>query len=74
MAVSYKHIVDENNEFIGTELLDHLGDAYEALEECWHMIDILSGSDKDKIFEAHLKYLERVGGNVEYAKSKNYWE
>lgn len=73
MAGSYKHIVDKDNNFKGVELLDNMGDACEALEECWHIIDILSGSDKNKIADAHLKYIERVGGNVEYVKSKNFW-
>lgn len=70
MAGSYSHIVDKNNKFKGIELIGDLGDAYEALEECWHMIDILSGSDKDKIDQAHYEYLKRVGGNVDYAKNK----
>lgn len=74
MAGSYSHIVDHNNKFRGTELIGDLGDAYEALEECWHMIDILSGGDKELIFQVHLEYLRRVGGDVEYAKTKDYWK
>lgn len=70
MAGSYSHIVDKDNKFKGVELIENLGDAYEALEECWHIIDILSGSDKDKINEAYYEYLERIGGNIEYAKNK----
>lgn len=74
MAGSYRHITDENNKFKGIELINDLGDAYEALEECWHIIDILSKSDKQKISDAHLQYIIRVGGDVEYVKSKDYWE
>lgn len=38
MAGSWNHINTEGNEFYGVCLLDHLGDAYEALEECWFII------------------------------------
>ncbi len=74
MAGSYRHITDKDNNFRGVELIKNLGDAYEALEECWHFIDILSGGDKEKIAAAHLEYIKRVGGNVEYAKSRDYWD
>jgi hypothetical protein len=74
MAGSYRHIVDENNNFRGLELIDDLGDAYEALEECWHIINILSEGDKSKIAAAHLEYVRRIGGDVEYVKSKDYFE
>ncbi|NJL25038.1 MAG: hypothetical protein HC902_07600 [Calothrix sp. SM1_5_4] len=66
MAGSYSHIVNDKNDFIGTELLDNLGDAYEALEECWYMINFLAGGDKKKVFEAHRKYVAL--SNPEYAK------
>ena len=42
MAGSYKHIINRDGEFTGTELIDNLGDAYEALEECYDMIQYLS--------------------------------
>lgn len=74
MAGSYRHIVDKNNTFIGIKHIENLGDAWEALEECWHFIDILSGGDKQKISDTHLEYIKRIGGNVEYVKSKDYFE
>lgn len=55
MAGSYRHITDSRGEFIGTDLLDHLGDAYEALEECWEMIQCLTGGDRKKIYDAWKK-------------------
>jgi len=73
MAGSYRHITDGDNNFKGIELISDLGDAYEALEECWHIINILSGGDKQKIADAHLEYVRRTGGNVEYVKSEDYW-
>lgn len=59
MAGSYKHIVDENNQFIGIDLIDNLGDAYEALEECYEYIQILTGGDKELIELVHAEYLRR---------------
>jgi hypothetical protein len=56
MAGSYYHITDDEGKFIGTELIDNLGDAYEALEECYGMIMYLTGGDKDKISDAELHY------------------
>lgn len=52
MAGSYRHCVSDDGEFRGTELIDNLGDAYEALEEMYDMIQQLSGGDRQKIFEA----------------------
>jgi hypothetical protein len=52
MAGSYKHVVDSNGEFRGVDLIDNLGDAYEALEEMYDMIQYLSRGDKHAIYEA----------------------
>jgi hypothetical protein len=38
MAGSYNHITTAKGKFRGTQLIDNLGDAYEALEECYGMI------------------------------------
>jgi hypothetical protein len=47
MAGSYKHVVNADGTFHGVSLLDHLGDAYEALEEMygmvWYLADSLAG-------------------------------
>lgn len=68
MAGSYQHIVTDKNEFRGVELLDHLGDSYEALEECYYMTFYLSGGDKKKIFEVWLE------GYVKEAIPEHYEE
>jgi hypothetical protein len=52
MAGSYRHVVDKDGEFIGVELIDNLGDAYEALEEMYDMIQHLSRGDRVQIHEA----------------------
>ena len=52
MAGSYRHITNSDGSFRGVELLDHLGDALEALEECYEMINYLTGGDRIKIYEA----------------------
>ena len=75
MAGSYRHITDSDNEFRGIDLIDNLGDAYEALEECWEMIKILAGNDKRKIFEAQEEYVRLF--NPDYADKMTYdrfWE
>lgn len=54
MAGSYRMIINEDGGFCGTDLIEGLGDAYEALEECYEMIQYLTGGDKRKIYEAWL--------------------
>jgi hypothetical protein len=74
MAGSYLHIIDHNGKYRGVDLINHLGDADEALEECHAMIEILTGGDKNKIFEAHREYVRRF--NPEYAAEMTldgYW-
>lgn len=77
MAGSYRHVTDKNNNLVSNEeFIDHienLGDAYETIEEMWHMIDILTGGDKEKIRKVHIEYIKRVGCDVEYAKKSNFW-
>ena len=39
MAGSFRHLIDaDSGTYLGTELLDHMGDASEALEECFEAI------------------------------------
>ncbi len=52
-------MIDKDLKFLGVDLIDHLGDAHEALEECYDMIMHLTGGDKRKIFEAHLAHLAK---------------
>jgi len=42
MAGSWSHITTKKGKFRGVELLDHRGDAYEALEECYGMVHYLA--------------------------------
>lgn len=58
MAGSYSHIVDEQGRFIGTRLIENLGDAYEALEECYGMIWLLAGGEVSLVEDAHARYAE----------------
>lgn len=65
MAGSYSHITNDDGTFRGADLLDHLGDAYEALEECYGMIWYLADGDADRVEEARQNYktgLERSPG------------
>lgn len=46
MAGSYDHIV-KDGEFVGLKYIDNLGDAREALQECYHMINYLAEDEKE---------------------------
>lgn len=54
MAGSYSHCIDKefNVRENPCELLDHLGDASEAIEEMVFMIKYLANNDPKKIWEA----------------------
>lgn len=55
MAGSLNHIIDTDGTFT-MELIDNLGDAHEALEECYAIIVELSGGDMGKVSAACLKH------------------
>ena len=53
MAGSYMHVTDENGKLKSNEdfinYIENLGDAYEAIEEMYYMIQYLSNGDADSI-------------------------
>ncbi len=55
MAGSYRHVTDGEGRYLGLDMIDDLGDASEALEECVMMIRHLTGGDKTKIYRAYLE-------------------
>lgn len=64
MAGSYEHCVDEKNgkllsneDFIN--MIENLGDAYEAVEHMYHMIQVLSNGSKHRIGAASKIALKR---------------
>lgn len=59
MAGSFHHLIDKDLKFRGLDLIDNLGDAHEALEECYDMIMHLTGGNKVKIWRAHLAHLAK---------------
>ena len=73
MAGSYHHCIqvlrDGTYRFRGVELLDNLGDAYQALEEMFDMIEHLSGGDRQRILEAHEAHCRKRYGGVHYRQS-----
>lgn len=76
MAGSYRHIADHNNEFQGIDLIGNLGDAHEALEECFYMILELTGGDKEKIHQAWLNgYAKKFlhASNEELFTFHHFW-
>ena len=52
MAGSYSDVTNSKGEFIGMDLIDNLGDAHEAFEECVDMIQHLTGGDDEKVWKA----------------------
>ena len=60
MAGSYKHIVNDDGTFAGVSNLDNLSDAYDALEECFHMIDWLSRFSPKLVEKARAIALDRI--------------
>lgn len=59
MAGSYLMVTNSDGTFRGSELLENLGDASEAVEEMWDMIEWLTGGDKFKIHCAHIGHLRK---------------
>lgn len=63
MAGSYKHCVDENGRLRIEPLLDNLGDASEAIEEMYYMIQILAVDNPVVVEEARKEALVRITSN-----------
>ena len=66
MAGSYKHCTNHVGEFIGSDfhnLIENLGDAYEACEMMHWMIRYLAEGDPSRISQAEREYFnhKRVG-------------
>ena len=80
MAGSFKHIIDKDLKFRGTDLLDNLGDCYEALEECYDMIMHLTEGNKQRIYTAWLdgyvkkRFPETLKKDPKIFTYKRYWE
>lgn len=55
MAGSFRHVTDNDGAFRGIDLIDNLGDAHQALEECYEMIQYLTHGDQLAIYTAWLE-------------------
>jgi len=55
MAGSFNHLVGIDDKFTA-DMLDNMGDAIEALEECWKIIFELADDDKQIIGEVCDKF------------------
>jgi hypothetical protein len=55
MAGSLNHIIDENGQF-DMSGIENMGDAHEALDECFKIIYTLAGGDMGKISAACRKF------------------
>ena len=56
MAGSLNHIVDNETGKFTMECIENLGDAHEALEECFKLIKHMTGGDMD-IINKHCRRL-----------------
>lgn len=77
MAGSFHHIINEHLEFCGTDLIDNLGDAAEALEECYDMIMYLTKGKRERIHKAWLEgHIKRRVPNYDptVCTFERYWE
>lgn len=70
MAGSYKHVTKPDGSFNAEdfgEMIENLGDAYEACEEMHFMVSFLAGGDRERIAEAHAAFVaSQTPGNVLY--------
>jgi len=74
MAGSFHHIIDPQDlSFRGTEFIENLGDAYEALEECYYMIMHLTKGNKKTIFEAYRDGYAKKN-KLPAGTYKQYWQ
>jgi hypothetical protein len=58
MAGSWRHITDEDGRFDGAAMLDHPGDAHEALQQCYGMIQLLA----DRLAQTGARTSLLIGG------------
>lgn len=63
MAGSYNHLKNKNGKFT-MDHIENLGDAHEALEECWGMIHVLAGGAEPAIENARQHYRDGLRGTV----------
>ena len=76
MAGSYRHITNDDGS-LRLDLIENLRDAGEALEECYHMIQWLTGGDKRRIHEAWLEGYFKPHcppENLPLATYEQFWE
>lgn len=80
MAGSYRHCIrvlpGGGIEFRGAAvLIERMGEAVEALEEMFDMIEFLSGGDKQRILDAHNHHcMKRYGGIHSSQTVEEYFE
>ena len=49
MAGSLNHIVDSDTGEFDMDLIENLGDAYEALKECFYLIKAMTGGKMEEV-------------------------
>ena len=64
MAGSYGHLRDDDSGYFRFDLIENLRDAYEACEECFFIIERLSGGDQAKIMQAIEEFYQAARGET----------
>ena len=67
MAGSLYHIVDDTGVFT-MDLIENIGDAHEALEECFYIIQAMTGGTKE---EVNVYLIDLGYPAIEHDMSKN---
>jgi hypothetical protein len=62
MAGSYGHLRDDDSGYFRFDLIENLRDAYQACEECFFLIERLSGGDHAKITAALEEFYDAAHG------------
>jgi len=71
MAGSLNHIVGKDGHF-KMDSIENLGDAYEALEECFELIHIMTQGDKEIINKyCHLLSFPEIKNDMKSSKVKS---
>jgi hypothetical protein len=64
MAGSYHHLRDAETGLFRFDRIENLRDAYEACEECFFLIEVLSQGEQGRVEAALAEYYRAAGGEA----------
>lgn len=75
MGGSYRHITNSKNELNDMSTIENLHDAGQCIRQCHALIKILSGNNKQRIYEAALQCPEIIHPeNRDLITFERYWD